>query len=129
MQLAYLLQTYQLPQKKRGSERSEVIGKIYELYTSGTEKELRRKENWKRYVQWLKANRRKHDNHAVSDFKKNKAFLRELDIKKFCYFTSHLKLDDLYYVLSICKDKVNRSESIGVYLYTQVIRVGTCKKY
>lgn len=121
MQISQLLQTYNLPQKKRGSERGDVIKEIYSLYTSQQEKELRRKENWKRYVQWLKNNKRKHDNHAVNDFKKNKAFLREMDIRRFCFVLAHLKIDDLYYLASVLRDKSNRGESIGSYIYTQVM--------
>lgn len=128
MQISQLLQTYNLPQKKRGSERGDVIKEIYSLYTSQQEKDLRRKENWKRYVQWLKNNRRKHDSHAVNDFKKNKAFLREIELKRFCFLVSHLKLEDLYYLSSIVKDKANRGESIGAYIYTQVMNRGTCRK-
>lgn len=121
MQIAYLLQSYTVAPKKRGSERGDVIGKIFELYDSEQERTLRKKENWKRYVSWLKQNKRKNEPHSINDFKKSKIFLRPFTIKKLCFLISHLKTVDLYYVLSVCKDKYNRNESIGAYIYTQVI--------
>ena len=36
------------------SERAELIKQIYEIYTCPQERVLRKKENWKRYVKYLK---------------------------------------------------------------------------
>lgn len=98
------------------SERAEIIKELYTLYTSEAERKLRTSENWKRYCAWLKAMNLENTPERVEAFKKTRAFLAEMPVSRFCYFLSHVKTGDLYYVASMCRDKHNRGESIGAYV-------------
>lgn len=102
--------------KKRGSERNDVVRQLYQLYDSGQEDTLRKKDNWKRYVAWLKENKIRDSKELQEKFKRNKKFLKKISEKNFAFFLSHIPTKDLYYVLSICKDLAIRNKSIGKYI-------------
>jgi len=107
-------------EKLEKSERAQITKEIYQIYTSPSERIHRRKENWKRYVAWLKKNRKKHTNETVIEFKKtaNKKmegkYLQEY--KSLWYLTSHIKTKDLYYILSEMKSNLNRGKSASAYI-------------
>jgi hypothetical protein len=102
--------------KVRNNERADIIQQIYSMYDTGQERLLIKKANWKRYVEWLKENKIKNSPDAQLKFKKSKRFIKPMTIGTMCYFLSHLKKNDLYYVFSVVKDKKNRNESIGSYV-------------
>ena len=71
---------------------------------------------WKNYIAWLKQNRFKHSRDTVEEFKKIAP--KEISVKSFCSFwLGHLKTEDLYYLLSIAKDKEQRGESFNKWLF------------
>lgn len=115
MEIKDLLSQYQ-DVKTKTSERAEIIKDIYAIYTSSTQRVHRKKANWKRYVRWLKENRTPDSKENQLKFKKSKRFIKEHDIKRFCFLISHLKEKDLYYVLSIGKDMENRKENFGAWI-------------
>jgi len=110
----------QEPEKIERQERRFLNKQIDDIHHSPQEKILRRKENWKRYVAWLKKNRKKHTNETVIEFKKtaNKKmegkYLQEY--KSLWYLTSHIKTKDLYFCLSQMKDNLNRGKSASAYI-------------
>jgi len=101
-------------QKIEKQERRFLNKQIDDIHHSPQEKILRRKENWKRYIAWLKEHRTPDSTKAQSEFKKSKKFLREY--KSLWYFTSHIKTQDLYYIVSQMKDRMNRGTSASAWL-------------
>lgn len=95
---------------------------VFELYCSESEKKLRKIQNWKRYVLFLKENGLKNTDEEQRKFKKNKRFVKEYSITQFCILTSHIPKDDWFYNLSIAKDRYNRNESIGAWLFGSIFR-------
>lgn len=102
------------PQKKRTSERSDLVSQIYALYSS--EIDVRKKENWKRYITYLKANRVRNTPENQAKYKRSKQFIRELPVSSIAYLLSHIKTPELYYVLSEMKDHYNRGTGASKYL-------------
>lgn len=102
---------------KGKSERGDVLSQIYELYRKSN-----KKENWKRYIKWLKFNRIKHTKLSVEDFKKSKDCLTARVIKSFAIMLSHIPTSDLYYILSIAKDKDNRGENFSGWLMGELYK-------
>lgn len=128
--IADILKEYNKPKEQKGrkeQERDAPFNELYSLYTSVTQKELRRIENWKRYILWLKAHKIKHSKESVQKFRKTKSvsklyikgasFISELDVRGFAVKISHIKTDQLYYCLSIARDKDHRGEPINAWLF------------
>ncbi len=111
-----------IERKRKPREKDEPFNELYSLYTSTTQKILRKKENWRRYRLWLMANRIPHTMANAEKFKKVKKgpykFIEEYSIARFAYMTSHFKLNDLYYALSVARDRDNRNQSIGAWLFS-----------
>lgn len=103
-------------EKKKGSERNDVLKQIYSFYDTEQETILRKKENWKRYIKYLKDNKLQSSEEQIKKFKRNKLFLKKLSSASIAFFLSHVKVNDLYYVLSVVKDKSFRRESVGSYI-------------
>jgi len=97
------------------SQRAELIKELYSLYCSPVQNKLRKIENWKRYVKYCKENKLNLKEN-VDKFRKNKLFIKILPIKAFCFKTSHIKTQDLWYVLSVARDKNGREQSIAQFL-------------
>ena len=106
-------------EKVQRSERAEVNLKIYELYTSPTQTRLRKIENWKRYIQFLKDNRIPDSKEAQRKFKSSKRFIKTHSKGSMAYLTSHLKLPDLYHCLSVGKDMDRRGENFSAWLLSK----------
>ena len=118
MQISDLLQDYEIKEKK-GSKRNDLMNQIYSFY--GTEQEiiLMKKYRWKLYVKWLKENKIKHTKESVALFKKTKEYrtTKGFSPKTMAsFFLAHVKTPDLFYVLSVAKDKFFRKESVGAYI-------------
>lgn len=99
------------------SERAELIGQIYDFYKEDT-----RKQNWKRYIKWLKEKRLKHSLASVDNFKHTKVYFKTRNIKSFCFLLSHIKTKDLYYIISLGKDKKNRGENFSGWLFGEIYK-------
>jgi len=117
MNIASLLQNVLVEEKTLcKSERSQLIKEMYELYTSDMERILRKKENWRRYVTFLKACKHKDTEEYRKMFKKGKTFIKEKTLSSFIFFTSHIPTRDLYYCKSVMKDCLNRGKSCNAWL-------------
>ena len=83
--------------------RRQLIRELYELYEQ--EKVSRKKENWKRYVGWLKATRQRHSHQTVKSFERTREFIPTLTPKVFSIRTAHIPTEDLYWCISNVKEK------------------------
>lgn len=93
------------------SERADLLKQLYEFY----EKDYKI-QTWKDYVRWLKNERRKHGKETVAEYRK--IAYKRISVKSFCsYWLSHIPTRDLYYLLSIARDKSNRNESFNRWLF------------
>jgi hypothetical protein len=102
------------------SERAEVIKQLYEIYTSPHERILRKKDNWKRYVKWLKENKISHTPESVKTFKKKLGYIKEHPVKSFCFFISHIPTKHLYFIRAEMLDYKNRGKSASAYLFASI---------
>ncbi len=120
MQIGELLQ--QRKKETKRSERSSLLDVIYGVYSSQQQRNLRKKENWKRYIAFLKEHRMLSSLEAQNKFKKtknpikNKNFIREHNITSVCVLLSHIPTPDLYYLKSMALDSQNRNLNFGAYL-------------
>lgn len=92
------------PTVKRNSQRDVIMQDIYNIYISEKQRILRKKANWKRYIEYLKENRIKHSKVTIEKFRKSKHFIKELPIGTIAIFLARYKVDRLYQILSECKD-------------------------
>jgi Mg/Co/Ni transporter MgtE len=100
----------------KGSQRNDILRQIYSFYDSDREVFLTKKKNWKRYIEFLKENKIKDSKENQERFKKSKKFIKKMSSSTVAYFVSHIPTNDLYYVLSVVKDKSFRNESVGAYI-------------
>lgn len=100
------------------SERASVIKELYEIYSG--DKVGRKITNWKRYCKWCRENNLTNSKENQIKFKKSKLFIKEMPIKSFCFFLSHLKTNDLHYMISVAKDKRNRGENYSAFIIGSV---------
>jgi len=100
----------------KGSQRNDILRQIYSFYDSDREVFLTKKKNWKRYIEFLKENKIKDSKENQERFKKSKKFIKKMSPSTVAYFVSHIPTNDLYYVLSVVKDKSFRNESVGAYI-------------
>lgn len=104
--------------KAARSERADILKQIYPFYVLST-----RKQNWKRYIAWLKSNKVKNTKERVIAFKKEKSYLRGRSEKSFAIMLSHIPTKDLYFILSNAKQKDWRNENFSGWLMGE-IKVG-----
>lgn len=121
MQSIQELLQQKIEKKKKTSERAEAIKSIYEVYSSQKQKMFRRKENWKRYCEWCRANRKENSPENTKLFKKSKKFIKEHSVKTICYFLSHIPTSDLYYISSVGKDMQNRNQNFSGYFISSLL--------
>ena len=100
----------------KGSQRNDILRQIYSFYDSDREVFLTKKKNWKRYIEFLRENKIKDSKENQERFKKSKKFIQKMSPSTVAYFVSHIPTNDLYYVLSVVKDKSFRNESVGAYI-------------
>lgn len=112
-------------EKKRTSERAELIKELYALYQSPRQKNHRKKANWKRYCAWCKTQKNADSENARKAFKKSKQYLREQRINTFCFFLSPIPTKDIYYLLSVAKDMENRNQDLSSYLMGNLMQKNT----
>lgn len=94
-------------------ERSELFNELYSYYEKSY-----KKNSWSSYIAWLKKNRFKHSKEKIAEFKRDKSFRKQIPVSSFCSFwLSFMKTDDLYYLVSIAKDKDNRGENFNKWLF------------
>lgn len=102
-----------IPEQKVLSERATLFKELYSYYEDSY-----KKNSWSNYIGWLKENHIKHSKDSVEQFKKTKLHRKQIDIKSFCSFwLGFIKTKDLYYLISIAKDKQNRNENFNKWLF------------
>ena len=95
------------------SQRAELFKELYGHYESSY-----KKSTWTEYRKWLGRNKFKHSTARTAEFRKSKEFRKPIEIKSFCsYWLGFLKTEDLYYLISIAKDKENRGENFNKWLF------------
>lgn len=95
------------------SERNSIFNELYSYYEKSY-----KKNTWQEYLSWLKANKIKHTREHVEMFKKTPTFRKQITVKSFCSFwLGFMKTQDLYYLVSIAKDKENRGENFNKWLF------------
>lgn len=115
-------------EKKKGSERNDLFKQIYTFYDTQQEDKLRRIQNWKRYISYLKENKIKPSNEEAKKFPKNKKFIKKFTPRTMAaYYLCHVKTPDLYTVLSVSLSRAHRGESVGAYIVS-LSTPGTCKE-
>lgn len=105
-----------MPLFRKVSERALIIDDIWKIYDSEKEDNLRKKENWKRYIKFLKEKKSVDNENERKLFKKSKGFIKKLTPKQVAVKTAHLKKEELYYFYSQCKERFHKELSIGSYL-------------
>lgn len=101
------------PKPKFRSERNALFNELYGYYEKSY-----RKNCWSDYIAWLRKNKFKHTKDRVNEFKATKDFRKKITVKSFCSFwLSFLKTNDLYYMISIAKDKDQRGENFNKWLF------------
>lgn len=90
-----------LPLTKK-EQRTILVQEIYNYYKA--EYDMRRKENWKRYVLWLKTNRINEKTLGREEtwkkFSKTKNFIKEITLKQLAILISYIPTEDLPYWVS-----------------------------
>lgn len=104
------------PTKKRINPRNDILKQIYSFYDTEQEIILTKKANWKKYIEFLKRNKVRDSQEQQGVFKKSKFFIRKMTPSGLSYFLSHIPTKDLWYILSVVKDRAFRNESVGVYI-------------
>lgn len=95
------------------SERAELFNELYGFYERSY-----KKNSWNAYREWLKTNKFKHTSERVEQYKKDPSFRKQITVKSFCSFWfGFMKTQDLYYLISIAKDKENRGENFNRWLF------------
>ncbi len=104
------------PTKKKLNPRNDILKQIYSFYDTEQEIVLTKRANWKRYIETLKKQKVKDSQEQQRAFKKSKLFIRKMSPSSMAFFLSHIPTQDLWYILSIAKDKSFRNESVGAYI-------------
>ncbi len=106
-------------QKKVRSQRADILSQIIEVYRDPKEDISRKKLNFSTFITYCKKyHLRWKDQSTQLEFKRSKLYLKPLTDTRVAVTLSKLTLKDLYYVLSICKDRLNRNENVGAYIVT-----------
>lgn len=114
--------------KRKTRERDFPINEMYKLYSSEQDKKTRHYHNVNNYNQWLRSKRIKHSDTNWKIFRRCRLYIGTDDIGKFCIRLAPIKdIDTLFYMLSISKDKFNRKEPIGAFIYGSIKTVSTPK--
>jgi hypothetical protein len=104
-------------EKKKGSERNDLMKQIYAFYDTEQEVVHTKRANWRKYISFLKENKLSDSKENQIKFKKSKLFIKKMSDKSMASFwLSHVKTPDLWFVLSVAKDKSFRNESVGAYI-------------
>lgn len=116
MDIATILKDFDF-KKSKLNQRQDLFKQIYSFYDTGQEIIHRKKYNWKKYVEFLKENRIPNTPENIKKFKRSKKFQKKMSAKTMaCYWLSHVKTPDLWFVLSVAKDKAFRNECVSAYI-------------
>lgn len=104
------------------NKRQLLFKDLYDIYTSPTERMSRKKENWKRFIQYCRENKipKSDIGKHVETFKKDKRFIKERTISNFCSYFGHCKEVDLAHLLSSAKDREHCGLNVSGWLLSSV---------
>lgn len=118
--IQYYLQDYKIEKTDR-NQRRVLMKEIYQLYSSPTQRNLRKKENWKRYCKWCRENKLPDSKVNQEKFKKTKTFIKEFKEKNFAIVMNPIKGEEnLYYIISVGKDMDRRGDNFGAYIISHL---------
>lgn len=110
---ALLQKKVELPNVKFRSERNALFFELYGYYERSW-----KRNTWLNYIKWLKQNKFKSSKDKQVEFKKSKFYYPKDSEKTFCsYRLGFMKTNDLYFLISIAKDKENRGENFNQWLF------------
>lgn len=95
-------------------KREILMREIYDFYKGEYDK--RRKENWKRYVQFCKDNKLGKGQESQAKFKRSKRYIREISYESLKWLLKHIPTDDLHYFTSTGKEFTHTGRSFGGWL-------------
>lgn len=114
--LKQLLQTHSITRTKITSERSTIVKQFFDELTLE-----RRIDNYRRFI-YRNRIRAKTKEIALTpeDFKKTKEFLKPLRVAFLGMRLAHLSEQDLYYLLSVCRDYKKRKGSFSKMFFSSI---------
>jgi hypothetical protein len=110
--------------KSNLSKRCFLLKDLYQFYTRENPKH-RKSANIDRYKIWLKEKCLQHSNDNALKFKKTKYFIKVIDERSFAIRLSHVKTDELGEVIGLAKEKRDKQESIGGWLFSTKVYTRT----
>lgn len=111
--------------KDSSDQKRDVIQQLYEIYTAPNSQKHLKISNLNRYTAFLlkqeivPTKAHIHDQINLVAFKKSKDFLTQRNKISFAIALKKHNIEVLYEILSIAKDKENRSENSGAYISSQ----------
>lgn len=101
------------PFEKAHSKRADLLGQLYEYYERCYIKEMEAL-----YSNWLLEKKNIHSIESGRAFKKTSQYRTKITMKSFCgFWLSHIPTEDIYYLISIARDKEHRGESFNRWLF------------
>lgn len=112
------LMIYQEPTKKE--QRETLMLEIYNYYLG--EKDERRKENWKRYISYLKSNyideKKLGREKTYRKFLRTKTAIKEFDLDRLTFHLKFMPLRDLPYMVSTGREFAQSKKNFTAWLST-----------
>ena len=102
------LEKYEIEKKKTLNERQELLKELYDFYLKH-----QKISNWKTY----RKNFREDNKKNIDLFMKSKDYYKPMDIKLFCIRIGHIPTQDIYYLISIARDMLNRKTNFNKWLF------------
>lgn len=116
----HISEALKLKQDKPRSKRADFTQQIYDIYTSQQQRDFRKRLNWKRYCAWCRENKKPDCKENQEAFRKSRQFIKEHNIKTFCFFLRVIPTNDLDYILSVAKDMQHRQQDFSGYLFANL---------
>ena len=102
------------------SERASILKDLFSLYSCPSDRMHRKRENWKRYCEWCRSQKVPDSKMNRQIFRRSWRFVKEMNVKAFCIKLAPLKEPDLYYMLSVARDRSNRGEPVGAWIFSSI---------
>lgn len=101
--------------RERTEKREAIIDEIFKFYVA--EQPKRKRENWKRYLAFIKSRHLTHCKKSVALFKRQPEYIHEVKtVESMRWLLKHIKLEDFYVVLSEVKDRSNRGNNVSSWI-------------
>jgi hypothetical protein len=101
--------------RERTEKREAIIDEIFKYYVA--EQPKRKRENWKRYLAFIKSRHLTHCKKSVALFKRQPQYIHEVKtVESMRWLLKHIPLEDFYVVLSEVKDRKNRGNNVSSFL-------------